>query len=93
VLACADANAHLTSISWSAWTARGATGRSTLVLNDCRPNCAAGRFHGYLATARLSRPRRTAHGELFSLIQVAYRSGGATRHYDLDLSSFPVFTG
>jgi len=91
VLACADANAYLVSIRWSAWTASAATGTSTFVLNDCTPNCAAGKFHDYPATTRLSRPRPTKHGELFSLVKVTYRSGASTEHYDLDLSSIPVF--
>ena len=55
VVACADANFTIDHITWSAWRARAATGRGTAHVNDCTPNCAAGHFHAFPITVRLSR--------------------------------------
>jgi len=47
VLACADANSALSSMSWTSWTPKLASSTGTLVQNDCIPYCAAGHFHKY----------------------------------------------
>jgi len=54
VFACADANFYADHLHWTAWTASGATARGTGHQNDCTPNCAAGRFHSFPITVRLS---------------------------------------
>jgi hypothetical protein len=56
ILACADGNAYLTAIRWSAWGASSATGIGVLHRNDCTPYCAAGHFHTSRATVTLSKP-------------------------------------
>ena len=55
VIACADANFAVDHIRWSSWTATRAVGRGTAHENDCKPNCAAGRFHAFPITIRLSK--------------------------------------
>ncbi|MFI5036323.1 MAG: hypothetical protein ACHQFZ_09000 [Acidimicrobiales bacterium] len=41
VLACADDNAYLGDLRWSAWTATRGVGAGEYMLNRCVPNCAA----------------------------------------------------
>jgi hypothetical protein len=47
VLACADYNSLIDTITWTSWTRGLASGTGTLVQNDCIPYCAAGHFHRY----------------------------------------------
>lgn len=57
VVACGDGNLYFTRIRWASWTSSTATGTGVGHQNDCTPNCAAGHFHTYPATARLTKPR------------------------------------
>jgi hypothetical protein len=41
---CADFGISITSIRWKSWTANGAVGTGTYLINNCNPNCAAGKF-------------------------------------------------
>ncbi|MFF9275972.1 hypothetical protein [Streptomyces griseosporeus] len=56
VLACGDGNSRLVSLHWSRWDARAAVGEGVNMVNDCKPYCAAGRFHGYRVAVRLDKP-------------------------------------
>ncbi|MET9581870.1 hypothetical protein ABZY10_01875 [Streptomyces sp. NPDC006539] len=56
LIACGDGNSILTGLRWSAWKPKFATGSGLNVLNDCRPYCAAGKFHSYPVAVRLDRP-------------------------------------
>ncbi|MET8272979.1 hypothetical protein [Streptomyces sp. NPDC005096] len=56
LIACGDGNSILTALRWSAWKPKFATGSGLNVLNDCRPYCAAGKFHSYPVAVRLDRP-------------------------------------
>jgi hypothetical protein len=44
VLACADGNAYVNHIHWTAFGGATARGTGTYVFNTCTPNCAAGTF-------------------------------------------------
>jgi hypothetical protein len=55
VIACADANLYATRLHWRRWTATDAVATGTGHRNDCTPNCAAGHFHTFPITIRLSR--------------------------------------
>jgi hypothetical protein len=55
IVACADANFYVQGIRWSRWSATRAVGAGTAHVNDCTPNCAAGHFHTFRVTVRLSR--------------------------------------
>ncbi|WP_225829697.1 hypothetical protein [Streptomyces sp. NK08204] len=57
LLACGDGNSRLTDLHWTRWTAHGATAMGVNFVNDCKPYCAAGTFHGYLVTVRLDEPK------------------------------------
>jgi hypothetical protein len=54
VFACADANFYADHLHWTSWSASGATATGTGHRNDCKPYCAAGHFHTFLITVRLS---------------------------------------
>jgi hypothetical protein len=62
IIACADANFYYSKLTWQSWTATGAraTGRATE--NSCTPNCAAGKFHSYPGSVRLSHVVRCKSG-------------------------------
>ena len=40
---CADFGTSITSIRWKSWTANGAVGTGTYLVNNCNPNCADGK--------------------------------------------------
>ncbi|MEU6892429.1 hypothetical protein ABZ934_11660 [Streptomyces sp. NPDC046557] len=56
LLACGDGNNNLVRLRWETWGPRVATASGTDMVNDCRPYCAAGRFHAYPVTVTLSKP-------------------------------------
>lgn len=56
VLACADGNGGLSGLTWSSWTAAGATGSGQDYENNCIPNCAGGTFQYTPVTVTLSGP-------------------------------------
>jgi hypothetical protein len=49
VIACADGNAGLQKLHWTAWAAKEASGYGTFYENDCTPTCVGGHFHSYPA--------------------------------------------
>lgn len=75
ILACGDGNSRLASLHWTHWGTRSATAVGLNAVNDCKPYCAAGRFHVYKVTVRLDQPRaweRNTRLEQFSRISVSY---------------------
>ncbi|MEU7058050.1 hypothetical protein [Streptomyces sp. NPDC046197] len=65
ILACGDGNSRLASLHWSQWGSRSATARGFNFVNDCKPYCAAGRFHSYPVIVRLDEPRPWAKDPQF----------------------------
>jgi hypothetical protein len=55
VFACGDGNFYATGLHWKRWNGTDAVATGTGHQNDCTPNCAAGRFHTFPLTVRLSR--------------------------------------
>ena len=55
VIACGDGNFYVTALHWKRWNATDAVGTGTGHQDDCRPDCAAGHFHAFPLTIRLSR--------------------------------------
>jgi hypothetical protein len=53
ILACGDGNSRLVSLHWSRWGAHAARAEGVNLVNDCKPYCAAGRFHSYRVVVRL----------------------------------------
>ena len=55
ILTCADATARLDRIAYARYGGARATGHGRLRIDDCRPNCAAGRFRAARVSLALSR--------------------------------------
>jgi hypothetical protein len=49
VLACADGNAYVSGLSWTAWGSSSALASGTYAFNDCTPSCVAGHGHTFPA--------------------------------------------
>jgi hypothetical protein len=80
VMSCADANAMWSGATWSSWGSTSASGRGTLVQNDCNPNCAGGRFIRYPASIRLRKVVQTRrYGPLFSQAVFRYVVGARAK--------------
>jgi hypothetical protein len=77
VLACADDNLSVTRITWSSWTANGATGTGTLVWNTCLPkSCADGIVQKYKAKVRLGRVASGPDLTAFSRMTLTFPNDG-----------------
>jgi hypothetical protein len=61
VIACGDGNLFVKSITWSAWSSTSAKGKGTGRQNNCKPNCAMGRFKSYPLSIKLSAARSCPH--------------------------------
>jgi len=73
VLACGDANAVLTGITWSKWGGALATATATLNANTCDPSCAGGTFKAYPVTVRADRRRRCSGATFgYARLRIAY---------------------
>jgi hypothetical protein len=59
---CADAGVGVGAIEWSSWSAEGASGEGKYQINDCVPNCAAGKQHYADVTVVLSKTK-SIHGK------------------------------
>lgn len=55
ILACADGNAYVGSLNWSAWGSSSALASGTSTFNDCTPNCLSGHGHTFPALVVLWR--------------------------------------
>jgi hypothetical protein len=56
VLTCADAGDSLTSLRWVSWGSGAAFATGVEQINNCTPNCAAGKFINYPVLVDLWRP-------------------------------------
>ncbi|MFJ6216992.1 hypothetical protein ACIQGZ_27225 [Streptomyces sp. NPDC092296] len=93
VITCADANDALAGLRWSSWQPQSASATGRQVLNDCVPNCVAGRYRSYPVTVRLDRvrpwaghPGRWQYGRLL-LRYTAQRPPGTPRQVTFPLWS------
>ncbi|MGW1027678.1 hypothetical protein ACWD4J_28935 [Streptomyces sp. NPDC002577] len=57
ILACGDGNNRLADLRWTSWGPTYAEARGNDLVNDCKPYCAAGKFHSYPVTVKLDRPQ------------------------------------
>ncbi|MFD3543169.1 hypothetical protein ACFWUQ_27240 [Streptomyces sp. NPDC058662] len=75
LLACGDGNNRLVELRWSSWGPETATATGTDMVNDCSPNCAAGRFRAYPVTVTLSAPESWPDQpgtERYTMIRLVY---------------------
>jgi hypothetical protein len=56
ILTCADAGDSLTSLHWVSWGSGAAFATGVEQINNCTPNCAAGKFINYPVLVDLWRP-------------------------------------
>jgi hypothetical protein len=56
LIACGDGNVRVTGLRWSSWTTDQAVGTGAWRQNDCKPDCADGRFIDYPVSLVLSEP-------------------------------------
>jgi hypothetical protein len=89
ILACADGNAFLTGLHWSAWGSASAFASGTTAFNDCIPSCVAGHLHKFPALIALWRAEPLpGHAGLryFTRVTIiytgrrSYRAGGKVHH-------------
>lgn len=81
LISCADGGIMITGIRWSRWSAGGASGSGTLVVNSCiyngGPACMAGRNDSYRAELILGQPVAAGPGRaLFSELRLRFPRGG-----------------
>lgn len=70
-----DASNIVTHIDWTTWGPSTATGKGTLMLNTCKPNCAQGTVSPVPATITLS---GVTGGHFTSMTELA---GGTPKHF------------
>jgi hypothetical protein len=94
LVACGDGGYYLARLHWSSWTPASAAAIGTAHVNDCTPNCAAGRFHLYRGVSvRLTRPESCSDGRrLFTRIEWTYTRRKPTGIHRHALESAPFWT-
>ncbi|MHB1467759.1 MAG: hypothetical protein ACYCU0_13175 [Solirubrobacteraceae bacterium] len=65
VLACADANLYVTGLKFSSYGASTAKATGTIHENQCKPNCAAGKFATHPATIVLTDVVKCSDGNAY----------------------------
>jgi hypothetical protein len=66
---------------WKYWTGISArSARATLNVDQCKPNCASGKFRSYPATVVLYRTRSHDGARYYSRLRIQYRHNGARRY-------------
>jgi hypothetical protein len=63
LVTCADGGFGVDRLSWVTWGGSRAVGLGSAYVNDCTPNCAAGRFHRFAAVVIASGLQRCPNGE------------------------------
>jgi len=73
-LACADNGLGVQDLTWTSWTATGATGSGSFWEKLCQPNCATGKIGKYPVQVRLSDVQSAASGQWFKVMTVTWGS-------------------
>ncbi|HEY1778219.1 MAG TPA: hypothetical protein VGG41_18830 [Solirubrobacteraceae bacterium] len=82
VLSCADGNSELKATHWRSWGASAAVGSTDFGVNLCTPTCVASRMRFFPASSvRLSDPKRTSKGLLFTKAVITYAFNGSKRTF------------
>jgi len=80
-----DGSGYVKDLVWSAWGSPQATATGTEEINNCTPNCAAGKFTGYPATVTLAGLRPYGTGlEAYSTIVIQSTAANETETYTTD---------
>ncbi|MEU2711314.1 hypothetical protein [Streptomyces sp. NPDC007205] len=92
ILACGDGNSRLLGLHWTQWGPHGATATGVNVVNDCKPYCAAGRFHGYRVTVRLDEPTSwKKHPSVQHFTRMSLTYAGARPDAFLQVMTYPLW--
>jgi hypothetical protein len=87
---CDSAATSWRGVTWTTWTSDSASGRGEVVINNCKPSCAAGHFHTYQATVALSNVQpTTSFGALFGTASITYARGNRHKTITADLPTEP----
>lgn len=62
----------LGSIHWSKWSKKKAVGSGGNWLDNCKPNCAQGKFQGYPVKLTLTTPKVVSGKHIFTRMTVTY---------------------
>jgi hypothetical protein len=54
IIVSGDGSAYISGLTWTGWGSAEVTGSGTLKLDNCEPNCAAGKFTPYAVTVTAS---------------------------------------
>ncbi len=89
LLDCLSGNVIVKTPAWKNWTPASAqSSHATLLVNTCRPDCAAGHYRNYPASLTLYRVR-TSHGtDYYTRMQLQYRHNGP-RKYTYRWGTYP----
>lgn len=71
-LTCADANTALNKLSWSSFGGATAKGKGTLVVNTCKPNCAAGKNVSYPVGIVATGSKKCTGASVYSKIALTF---------------------
>ncbi|WP_406431443.1 hypothetical protein OHB00_04460 [Streptomyces sp. NBC_00631] len=92
ILACGDGNSLLTGMRWTQWNDRTAVAQGVNMVNDCKPYCAAGKFHKYSVTVRLDRPTAwTKHPNVQHFTRMNLTYSGARPEGYTQVMSYPMW--
>jgi hypothetical protein len=83
VIACGSGAEYLRGAHYSSYGRAAATGSADLVADDCRPDCARGRFVARPARFRLSRPVKCRDGRQYYSRVVANARGTPGSDYPI----------
>ncbi|MGW3667566.1 hypothetical protein [Streptomyces sp. NPDC005141] len=75
ILACGDGNSRLVSLHWSHWNQKSAVAEGVNMVNDCKPYCAAGKFHSYPVIVLLDHPepwKKKPHVQHYAQMTLVY---------------------
>ena len=88
-VACADNGIGAENLTWSDWSATGATAVGDVWENDCTPSCAGGTIKLYPASITLSDVKASNDGPTFTTLTATYRgpepNGRPTDIFTLEL--------
>jgi hypothetical protein len=92
LLACGDGNSILTGMHWTQWNDNTAVAQGVNAVNDCKPYCAAGKFHKYPVTVRLDRPASwTKHPNVQHFTRMNLTYSGARPEGYTQVMSYPMW--
>jgi len=85
LLLSGDGSIFVSGVTWSGWGAATAQGSGTLRVDNCTPNCAAGKLSSYPATITVTGLEPFGAGQAYSSMTVSAPSDSYDETYDHNL--------